>query len=127
MRVPGFILSSCGRSLKLRSGSRYSVTTVASVKSFSKMSPAMIFTLSETPARAALRTASAAMSGLNSMPTARALKSRAAAIGILPSPAPRSYTMSLSVVLAARSMRATSASGVGTQTTFLPDWPTCGR
>ena len=87
-RVPGFIARISGRSLRLRSGSRYIVTTVAREKFSTKMSPVMMFTRPSTPARRTLRRASSAMSALYSMPTAVAPKYFAAAIGILPSPRP---------------------------------------
>ena len=60
------------------------------------------------------------------MPTARAPNFFAAAIAILPSPAPRSITKSCGVTWAIVSMRSTTSSGVGTQITSLPAWPTCG-
>src|SRR5258706_5594210 len=50
----------------------------------------------------------------------------AAAIEILPSHAPRSMTKSLGVTCAIVSIRSTTSSGVGTQMTSLPAWPTCG-
>src|SRR5690606_13440104 len=74
--------------------------------------------------RAALRE-SATMSGLYSMP--RALAPRlAAVITVRPSPEPRSTNVSYGVSAAMSSMRSTSACGVGTQITSLPDCPTVG-
>ena len=90
------------------------------------MSPRMILTLSATPARSALRAASCASSASYSMPTAVAPNSRAAAIGMRPSPAPRSYTMSRDVVFAALSIRSTIASDVGSHITSLPGWRSFG-
>ena len=79
-----------------------------------------------TPAACALALACFAMSGLYSMPVARAPNFFAAAMAILPSPAPRSKWMSFGPVCAMVSMRSTTSSGVGTQITSLPAWPTCG-
>ncbi len=88
-RVPGFIASRVGRSFMFRAGSRYIVTTVAWLKSVAKMSPCTTRALAVTPAATTLPCACFAMSGLYSMPTARA-PSFAAAMAILPLPAPRS-------------------------------------
>src|SRR5688572_26786824 len=65
------------------------------------------------------------MSGLYSMPIARAPRF-AAVITVRPSPEPRSITKSCGVTLAMSSILSTSVCGVGTQTTSLPAWPTCG-
>jgi len=74
-----------------------------------------------------MQLASFTMSGLYSMPSELAPKGAlAAAMAILPSPAPRSITKSCGVTRAMVSMRRTSSSGVGTQTTSLPDCPTEG-
>ena len=127
MRVPGFIRRSCGRSCWFSSGNRYIVTTLACEKSSLKMSPVTIFTRSATPARSALRRASCARSGSYSMPVAVAPNAFAAAIGIRPSPAPRSTTWSRAVTFAASSMRVTIASGVGSHITSLPCWRSLGR
>ena len=129
-RVPGRMARICGRSFMLSAGSRYSVTTVAPEMSVWKMSAwrmsALPWPLPATPAACALALACFTMSGLYSMPTARAPNFFAAAIAILPSPAPRSMTKSCGVTCAMVSMRSTTSSGVGTQITSLPAWPTCG-
>jgi hypothetical protein len=88
-RVPGRIRRSVGRSRMLSDGRRYSVTTVASEKSVSKMSPCTKRALPATPSACARRSESATSSGLNSTPTARAPR-RAAPITRRPSPEPRS-------------------------------------
>ena len=66
------------------------------------------------------------MSGLYSMPIERAPNFFAAAMTVRPSPEPRSTTKSFGVVCAMRSIRSTRSSGVGTQMTSLPAWPTWG-
>src|SRR5690606_2924776 len=68
---------------------------------------------------------SATMSGLNSMPRAVAPR-RAAVITVLPSPEPRSTSLSRGVSAAMSSMRSTRAWEVGTQMTSLPACPTLG-
>jgi hypothetical protein len=88
-RVPGFIRRSVGRKRRLSDGSRYSVTTVASEKSVSKMSPSTNRAFPATPYSRARRSETATRSGLNSTPTDRAAR-RAAAITRRPSPEPRS-------------------------------------
>ena len=65
------------------------------------------------------------MSGLYSMPSARAPRF-AAAMTVRPSPEPRSIRKSLGVTFAMSSIFATMLSGVGTQTTSLPSCPTSG-
>ena len=45
---------------------------------------------------------------------------------VRPSPDPRSIRKSCGVTFAMSSILSTSACGVGTQTTSLPAWPTCG-
>ena len=119
-----------GRSFMLSAGSRYSVITVAELKSVAKMSPWRMVALPwpepATPADCALALACFTMSGLYSTPVARAPNFFAAMIAILPSPAPRSHTESFGVTCAMVSMRSTTSSGVGTQITSLPAWPTCG-
>ena len=50
----------------------------------------------------------------------------AAVITVRPSPDPRSITKSCGVTFAMSSIFSTSTCGVGTQTTSLPAWPTCG-
>ena len=115
--------SSCGRSRSFNAGSRYMVTTSASLKSDAKMSPWM--NLAFAPARAALRCDRATMSGLNSMPVASAPR-LAAAMAIRPSPAPRSTSLSPAFTDAMLSIASTTSSGVGTQMTSLPAWPDFG-
>jgi hypothetical protein len=88
-RVPGFIASSIGRSLRFSCGNRNSDTTVALEKSDSKMSPRTNVARPATPSRSALRFASATRSGLYSMPCARAPR-LAATMTVMPSPEPRS-------------------------------------
>src|SRR5688500_8678690 len=78
------------------------------------------------PAACAFSLACFTMSGLYSTPIARAPNLRAAMIAILPSPAPRSHTKSFGVTCAMVSIRSTTSSGVGTQITSLPAWPTWG-
>ena len=65
------------------------------------------------------------MSGLYSMPIARAPR-LAAVITVRPSPEPRSMTKSLAVTCVMSSILSTTDCGVGTHTTSLPAWPTCG-
>ena len=65
------------------------------------------------------------MSGLYSTPMALAPRF-AAVMTVRPSPDPRSITMSCGVTLAMSSIFSTSTCGVGTHTTSLPAWPTCG-
>ena len=125
-RVPGRMAKMVGRNCAFSSSSRYMVTTVALEKSSLKMSPCTMRTRSATPARCALRWASAARSLLYSMPQARAPNCRAAAIGILPSPAPKSTTSSLGPTRAAVSICVTSSSRVGSHITSLPIWPSLG-
>src|SRR5688572_4664804 len=129
-RVPGRMERICGRSFMLSAGSRYMVMTSALLKSVAKMSPWRMVALPgpspATPAAWALALACLTISGLYSMPMARAPNFFAAAMAILPSPAPRSITRSLEVTCAMVSMRSTTSSGVGTQITSLPAWPTCG-
>ena len=125
MRVPGFMSRIFGRSFRLIEGSRNMVTTVAFEKSLSKRSAFTNVALSLTPAVLALRSDSATMSGLYSIPMARAPR-LAAVMTVRPSPDPRSITTSWGVTLAMSSILSTSVWGVGTQTTSLPDWPTCG-
>ena len=102
-RVPGRMARIVGRSFMLSAGSRYSVITVAWLKSVAKMSPWRMVALPgptpATPAACALPLACFAMSGLYSMPVARAPNFFAAAIAILPSPAPRSTAESFGVDL----------------------------
>jgi hypothetical protein len=102
------------------------VTTLAREKSSLKMSPCTMVTRPATPARSALRCASAAIFGSYSMPIDRAPNSFAAAIAMRPSPAPRSATKSSGPVRAARSIAVTIASGVPSHMTSLPVWPGCG-
>ena len=102
------------------------MTTLAREKSSLKMSPSTTRTRSATRARAALRRASAAIFASYSMPIARAPKSRAAAIAMRPSPAPRSATRSPGPVFAAASIAATMESGVPSHITSLPIWPGVG-
>ena len=75
--------------------------------------------LSLTPALAAFCFDSSTMSGLYSMPIARAPR-LAAVMTVRPSPEPRSITKSCGVTFAMSSILSTSACGVGTQTTSLP-------
>src|SRR4051812_12668055 len=128
-RVPGRMARSCGRSFMLRPGSRYMVMTVACEKSVAKMSAWRMTALPAptpaTPAACARSFAYFAMSALYSMPVALAPRF-AAAMAILPSPAPRSKWMSFGPSCTMVSMRSTTSSGVGTQMTSLPAWPTCG-
>src|SRR5882672_698417 len=124
-RVPGLIDRSWARSFMLSAGSRYSVITVAWLKSVWKMSARRKLARSDTPAFCALSCPSFTMSGLYSMPSAFAPR-LAAAITILPSPEPRSMWESFGPTCAIVSMRSTTSSGVGTQITSLPAWPTCG-
>src|ERR1043166_2812890 len=72
MRVPGFRSRILGRSLRLISGSRNMVITVALEKSLSYKSALVNVALSVTPAEAALRLDSSTISGLYSIPRARA-------------------------------------------------------
>ena len=89
MRVPGLRSRIFGRSFKLMSGSRNIVITVACEKSLSKRSALVNVALPLTPSFAALRCDSATMSGLYSMPSARAPR-LAAVMTVRPSPEPRS-------------------------------------
>ena len=91
-RVPGFIVRMVGRSLRFRFGSRYMVSTVAWLKSVTKMSACWNFALPATPSFSALRCESLTMSGLYSRPVLLAPNFFAAAIAMRPSPAPRSIT-----------------------------------
>ena len=125
MRVPGLSASRRGRSLRFRCGSRYSVTTVAWLKSDSKMSAFSKRARSISPASRARRRDSSTRSALYSSPKPRA-PSPAAASTILPSPDPRSTNWSLGVSCASLSMRVTSASGVAIHITSLPAWPRRG-
>src|SRR3954467_1656251 len=125
-RVPGFIDRMVGLSFMLSAGSRYSVMTLACEKSVAKMSARRNCARSATPAFCALSCESFTMSGLYSMPWARAPNFFAAMITVRPSPEPRSKTTSLGPTWAMVSMRSTTSSGVGTQITSLPAWPTCG-
>ena len=125
-RVPGFIARMVGRSFMLSAGSRYSVMTVAWEKSVAKMSARRNCARSATPAFCALSCESFTMSGLYSTPSERAPYFFAARITVRPSPEPRSTTKSCDVTCAMVSMRSTTSSGVGTQITSLPAWPTCG-
>src|SRR5688572_1428226 len=125
-RVPGRIDRICGLSFMLSAGSRYMVTTVAWLKSEAKMSARRKLAFSATPAWRAFSCESFTMSGLYSMPSARAPNFFAAMIAILPSPEPRSMTKSFGVTCAIVSMRSTTSSGVGTQITSLPACPTWG-
>ena len=91
MRVPGLSSAiSFGRSFRFSDGSRYSITTVASLMSVVNRSVSLNVTRRPTPALAALAVASAMRCGSMSMPTPRAPRSRAAAITMRPSPQPRS-------------------------------------
>ena len=91
MRVPGFSSAHRrGRSFSFSSGRRYSVTTVASLKSALKRSCCLKVTSLVTPAFLALALASRMRSGSMSMPTARMPNFFAAAMGMRPSPEPRS-------------------------------------
>jgi len=124
-RVPGFRPRIVGRSLRLMSVRRNIVITVARDRSVLKRSDCSNFARCETPACSAFRRDSSTMSGLYSMPRARAPR-LAAAMTVRPSPEPRSITKSLGVTFAMSSIFCTSSSGVGTQTTSLPCWPTSG-
>src|SRR5207249_11134239 len=75
-RVPGRMARICGRSFMLIDGRRYMVSTVAWVKSLTKMSPWTICALPRTPAACALRWACATMSGLYSIPSERSEERR---------------------------------------------------
>ena len=115
MRVPTFnSLSSFGRSFMLTSGSRYSVTTVASWKSASKRFFWRKCTRSVTPACFALSSASLIRSGSMSTPVPVAPNFCAAIITIRPSPQPRSYRMSPFLTSPSFSMASTTSGGVGT-------------
>ncbi len=91
MRVPGLRSRIFGRSLRLICGSRNIVITVACEKSLSKRSAFAKVALSPAPAATALRRESSTISGLYSMPSARAPR-LAAVITVRPSPEPRSMT-----------------------------------
>ena len=93
--------------------------TVASEKSVSNRSALRKVVREATPAASALRFESSTISGLYSMPTARA-PSFAALMTVRPSPDPRSKTTSWAVVCAIDSMVSTSACDVGTHTTSFP-------
>src|SRR3954467_9833830 len=125
MRVPGGSSRNFGVSLRRLAGRRKSASTVALEKSASNMSPRTNFARSPTPAAAALRCASATISGSYSTPMARAPRF-AAAITRRPSPEPRSTTKSFAVTLARSSMVSIRLDGVGTHTTSLPAWPSIG-
>ena len=99
------------------------MTTSASAKFDLKMSPWTNST--STPCSFALRRDSSTMSGLYSMPRARAPRF-AAAMAIFPSPEPRSTRVSPAETCAMSSMRTTTLSGVGIHTTSLPDCPRIG-
>ncbi len=101
------------------------VSTVAREKSVLKRSARMKVALSATPASAALRCERATISGLYSIPSARAPRF-AAVMTVLPSPDPRSMTKSFFVTFAMSSIRSTNTCGVGTHMTSFPSWPTCG-
>src|SRR5688572_2182250 len=90
MRVPGFSLSSVGRSLRFSAGSRYSVMTVAGLRSSVNRSPWTNFTLSPTPEFLRFSFASLMRSGSMSMPRPRVPNFFAAVMGMRPSPDPRS-------------------------------------
>ena len=125
MRVPGFKSRIFGRSFRLIDGSRNIVITSAFARSVSNRSAFTNVARSLTPASFALRTDRSTMSGLYSMPIARAPRF-AAVITVRPSPDPRSITKSVFVTFAMSSILSTTACGVGTHTTSLPAWPTCG-
>ena len=93
------------------------MTTVAGLMSAVSTSSVRNITLSSTPAARALAVASRVRSGSMSMPTPCAAKLFAAAIGIRPSPDPRSYTTSLAVTRASFNIACTTAVGVGTKMT----------
>ena len=99
--------------------------TSAFDRSVSKRSAFTNVARSVTAAAFALRFDSSTMSGLYSMPIARAPRF-AAVITVRPSPDPRSITKSAFVTFAMSSILSTTACGVGTHTTSLPAWPTCG-
>ena len=124
-RVPGLRSRIFGRSFMLMEGSRNIVMTSAFEKSVSNRSAFTNVARSLTPASAAFFFDSSTMSGLYSMPMARAPR-LAAVITVRPSPDPRSITKSFGVTLAMSSILSTSACGVGTHTTSLPAWPTWG-
>ena len=121
MRVPGFMSRIFGRSLRLMSGSRNSVTTVACEKSVSNKSAFMKVAL-VTPSLAAFFFESSTMSGLYSMPVDLAPR-LVAVITVRPSPEPRSKCTSPAVSLAISSILSTIGCAVGTHTTSLPGWP----
>src|SRR5690606_6917928 len=125
-RGPGRIASNRWRRRRFRCGIRYIVTTSADEKSDWNRSACSKVARSATPAALALRRESATIFSSYSMPRARAPKSRAAAMTILPSPEPRSTTESPGRTCASCSMRVTSGSGVGIQMTSLPYCPLRG-
>jgi hypothetical protein len=90
-RVPGFRSRILGRSFKLMSGRRNMVITCACEKSLWKRSAFANVALPLTPSFSALRLESSTISGLYSMPCARAPRF-AAVITVRPSPEPRSIT-----------------------------------
>ena len=100
-------------------GSRNRASTEASEKSLANMSPWTNLALSATPAASALRIDNSTISGLYSMPSARAPR-LAAPITLRPSPDPRSITKSCDVTCAMSSIFSTSSGGVGTHTTSFP-------
>src|SRR5688572_1180470 len=125
MRVPGAMSRICGRRRMLMLGSRNIVTTFAFEKSLANRSACSNVASLVTPASSALRFESATMSGLYSMPSARAPRF-AASMTVRPSPDPRSTTKSFGVTLAMSSIALTVSIGVGTQTTSLPACPLWG-
>ena len=112
MRVPGFRSRIFGRSFRLIDGSRNIVITFAFDRSVSNRSAFTNVARSVTPASFALRFDSSTMSGLYSMPIARAPR-LAAVITVRPSPDPRSITKSVFVTFAMSSILSTTACGVG--------------
>ena len=89
MRVPGFKPRIFGRNLRLISGNKNMVMTVALEKSVSNKSAFMKVARSVTPSFAAARLDNSTMSGLYSMPSAL-MPRLAAVITVRPSPEPRS-------------------------------------
>ena len=95
MRVPGCrSASSFGRSIRISSGNRYMLTTVALRRSASNTFCREKLTRSPTPERFASELASSTSSGLMSTPNPRAPCRRAAVVTMRPSPEPRSTTTS---------------------------------
>lgn len=118
MRVPGFSALSAGARRALGLGRRYMAMTVAADRSVVNRSCWRKVTRSLTPAASAFARASAMRKGSSSIPTPRAApKSLTAAIGMRPSPEPRSNTMSPVVTCAVVSIAFTTTSGVGTSIT----------